>query len=313
MSNKSIKIQSHAAVIASMGTQLELLLVGDDEKYLAAVVSEIEEELQRLENRLSRFIPTSEVNRINQQASEQPLLIDPEMVAIIRTALCFHQETNGAFDITVAPLLRKWGFYEREFRVVTAEKIDDLLAQTGADRIKLDEASRTIFFKRKALEIDLGGMGKGYALEAILEILKESEISNAFLSFGGSSLYGLGSPPEQSGWPFSFRVSKDKNAQPIAVRLHDIGFSMSANYNRQFVIEGKAYGHIFNPQSGKPAEGLLAAAVIHESPLRAEILSTAFMAMGWEESQVFLDRHRDVKAILSFPFLKSVQTTKFNF
>jgi thiamine biosynthesis lipoprotein len=305
--------QSFSTVISAMGTQMELLFAGSEPAYLKAVGDEIEEELSRLENRISRFISTSEVNRINQCAGSGPVLIDPEMVRLLKSALDFYRETDGAFDITVAPLLKKWGFYQKQFQRLDAPTIRELLSQVGSDQILLDTANRTVKFKTKGMEIDFGGMGKGYALEKVLEIIRESEIPTAFVSFGGSSVYALGQPPGRDRWQFSYRISKDVKFAPVAVTLKNEGFSISANYERQFKDASGVYGHIFDPHSGKPAAGLQAAAVIHESPLHAEILSTAFMVLGWEKSQLYLERHPEVKAMLTIPFLNAFQTTNFNF
>lgn len=302
-----------STVLPAMGTQMELLLAGGEESYLKAVANEIEEELVRLENRMSRFIAISDVNRINQLAGSEPVLLDPEMVSLLKTALDFYHETEGAFDITVAPLLRKWGFYQKQFKRLDAAAIRDLMTQVGADQILLDEKNRTVKFQTKGMEIDFGGMGKGLALENVLEIIHESEIPTAFLSFGGSSLYALGQPPGRDRWQFSYRIDKNTKRAPVVVHLKDEGFSLSANYERQLQDAGMEYGHIFNPRTGQPATGLQAAAVIHASPLKAEVLSTAFMAMGWEKSQLYLERNQDVKAILTVPFLDDFQTTHFNF
>lgn len=295
-----------------MGTQLEMLLLHPNKAYANAVISEIEEEVVRLESRLSRFIPTSEVSRINRLAAERPVLINPEMVSILKSALEFYELTDGAFDITIAPLLRKWGFYQKNYHVVDTAILEKLQTQVGSNRIELNSAKRTIRFTQNGMEIDLGGMGKGYALDRIVEILNDSEISAALISFGGSSIYGRGQPKGQPGWAFSFKVSDRADFEPVPVILNDQGFSLSAHYYRQFTHENRSYGHIFDPNSGKPAQGLLAAAVIHDSALFAEILSTAFMVMGWEKSQVFLDRHKDIKAYLTLPYLDSYQLNKVN-
>jgi len=306
-------LQSYSTVIPAMGTQMELLLAGSDSGYLKAVVFEIEEELDRLENRISRFISTSEVNRLNQVAAAEPVLVDPEMVRLLQIALDAYRETDGAFDVTVAPLLKKWGFYQKQFHRLDARTIRELLSQVGSDQILIDATQRTVQFKTKGVEIDFGGMGKGLALENVIEILRESEITTAFVSFGGSSVYALGQPPGRDHWQFSYRISKDLKYEPVGVSLKNEGFSISANYQRQFKDASGIYGHIFDPRTGSPASGLQAAAVIHESPLKAEILSTAFMVMGWEKSQVYLERHPDVKAMLTIPFLNDFQTTHFNF
>jgi len=295
-----------------MGTQLEMLLLHPDKAYLRGVINDIEEEVNRLESRLSRFIPTSEVSRINRLAAKKPVLIDPEMVSILKIALKFYDLTDGAFDITVAPLLRKWGFYQKNYQVVDAETLEKLKQSVGSNRVELDETRRTIRFMQKGMEIDLGGMGKGYTVDRIVEILRESDISAALISFGGSSIYGRGKPEGQESWRFSFKVSDHPDFDPVPVALRDHGFSLSAPYYRQFNQDGKSYGHIFDPVAGQPTEGLLAAAVIDESALHAEMLSTAFMVMGWEKTQVFLDQHKNVKAFLALPYLDNYQLYKIN-
>ncbi|MBN1350336.1 FAD:protein FMN transferase [candidate division KSB1 bacterium] len=306
-------LKSISRSINAMGTQLELLLLHHDKMHLQFVVNDIKDELIRIESRLSRFKAASEVSRINRFAGEKALLLDPEMISIIKAALDFHKLTGGAFDITVAPFLEKWGFYQKQYAVADENALIDLRKRVGAHLIQLDEAARTIRFTVPGMEIDLGGMGKGYALDRILEIVRENDIASGFISFGGSSIYGLNVPEGRPGWQFSYKVSSRPELEPVPVVLRNQAFSLSASYNRRFSRNGKFYGHIFDPNSGAPAEELLAAAVLHPAALTAEILSTAFMVMGWEKSQLFLSQHLEICAHLVLPYLDEYQLYEFNF
>ena len=298
MSNKEL---THVdRTIPSMGTYLEVLLYHRDGKLLGGLLNDIEEEVQRLDHKLSRFITTSEVSRINRFAGKEPVLVDFEMLYILETALAFCRETDGAFDITVGPLLELWGFYSRNFQVPDSTKVAYLRQRVGCEKVILDRDKRTIKFALDGMAINLGGLGKGYALEQIIALLQEFGIKSAFLSFGGSSIYAMGATPRKLKWSFSYKVANKEHLTPIKITLRDEGFSVSANYNLQFRDNHQTYGHIFDPKSGKPTQQLISAAVIHKSPLRAEILSTAFMVMGRERCRQYFEAFKDTKGLLTY-------------
>ncbi len=290
--NRAAPLQKVADSFRAMGTLFEIVLLHEDERLLHAMLNEVHDEVARLEAKLSRFLPTSEVSRINRLAGKGPVLIDFEMLEILDAALEYYRRTAGAFDITVAPLLRKWGLYERKGTAVDAQTLRQLLDQVGSDLIELDRRRRTVAFKRPGVEIDLGAVGKGYAVLQVIEMLRQAGVEHVFVSFGGSSIYALGNAPGREGWPFSIRLVPQRFFNPVPVILQDKSLTISGNTVRTIEVDGRTLGHVLNPASGQPAEDVVAVAVVHKSPFVGEMLSTAMMVLGPERGREVLTRER---------------------
>ncbi|MDZ7373658.1 MAG: FAD:protein FMN transferase [candidate division KSB1 bacterium] len=276
------------ASFRAMGTCFELVLYHEDERLLRALINDIQEEVARLEAKLSRFRPTSEVSRLNRLAGKQAVQVDFEMAEILSLALEYYAKTEGAFDITVAPLVREWGFYDRRPHLADAVKLREMLERVGSEKIELDQATRKVRFLHPELEIDLGALGKGYALREVVALVRRLGVKQGLLSFGGSSIYGLGDRPGHSGWTFGFRYDEDPATPPGTVTLRDMAFSMSGSTVRRFRKDGRTYGHVLDPRSGSPVEEVKAVAVVHRDPAIAEILSTACMVRGVNGSEALL-------------------------
>ncbi len=300
------------ASFPAMGTHFELVLYHEREELLRALLNEIQEEVERLEAKLSRYLPTSEVSRINRLAGKEPVLIDFEMLEILSLALDFHRRSEGAFDITVAPLMREWGFYARSGRLLSPDRLRELLERVGSDKIVLDEAHRTVRFLHPELEIDLGAIGKGYALRQVLELVRQAGVICGLLSFGGSSIYALGDRPGGHGWTFGFRYDNNPDSPPGEVTLRDQAFSMSASTVRNFRWGGKTYGHVLDPSSGNPVEHVQAVAVVHTDPAIAEALSTALMVLGPDRADEILQQER-ARAIFAIRTPEGVALREINF
>ncbi len=302
-------------VIPTMGTQLEAVLVHSDKNLLAGLLNEIEEEVTRLDNKLSHYKVTSDVSRINRAAGVEPVLVDYEMIAILEQAINAYRLTDGAFDVTVGPLLKLWGFFGKNYRVPDDAEINKAKSLVGSDKIRINRARHSVFLEKTGMSLDMGALGKGYALESIANILSEHAGLSAFLSFGGSSIYAKGAPHKSKAWSFNYQAANKPEEKYQEVALKNQGFSVSANYNQSFAQGGQIYGHIFQPQRGQPVEELLSAAAISESPLQAEMLSTALMVLGLEKGKGLLAKEKATQAILTYlePGSDVLRTEKINF
>jgi len=302
-------------VIPSMGTQLEAVLVHSDKNLLAGLLNEIAEEATRLDNKLSHYKVTSDISRINRAAGMEPVLVDYEIIEILEQAISLYRRTDGAFDVTVGPLLKLWGFFDKNCRVPDEAEIDQAKSLVGSDKIRINRARHSVFLEKKGMSLDLGAFGKGYALESIAKILRQHTNVSAFLSFGGSSIYAHGAPHKNKAWSFNYQAANKPEEMYQEIVLQNKGFSVSANYNQSFSKDGRVYGHIFQPQLGRPVKTLLSAAVISESPVQAEMLSTALMVLGLEKSRDLLAEEKAAQAILTYlePEVEILRAEKINF
>jgi thiamine biosynthesis lipoprotein len=196
--------------------------------------------------------------------------------------LQLHRETGGAFDITSAPLSRCWGFLRRQGRVPRAIEIEEALAVVGSGKLGFDQETRSIRFERPGVELNFGSIGKGYALDRMGDVIR-SRIHTALLSAGSSSLLAVGAGDSwQGGWKVGIRHPADRNRRIAELRLRDCAMSTSGSEEQFFEHEGKRYGHIIDPRSGRPAEGIGSATVIAPSAALTDALATAVFVGGVE-------------------------------
>lgn len=274
----------------AMATRFELVLHGGEEAALRAAGEEALEEIARLEDELSYFRPISQIYRLNQEAAKHPVRVTPWLFRLLQHARRLTTETGGTFDITVAPLMRCWGFYTQEGRVPEPEALATARACVGMNLVELNEADLTVRFSREGVQLDLGSIGKGYAVERAGGLLREAGVTSALLHGGTSTVLAIGAPPGAAGWkialehPAHLQAAQEHTGVlllPFAtVMLRDESLSVSAVWGKSFTAADKSYGHIIDPRTGQPTEGALLAAVALPSATESDALSTMLLTLG---------------------------------
>lgn len=251
------------------------------------------DEINRIENLLSKYEATSEVSFLNKNGR---IKASPETFYIIKRAKEFYNLSNGAFDITVAPLVDAWGFSDKDYRVPDPNYIKSRLKLVGSNKINLREKDNMIQFLLPGMKIDLGAIAKGYALDRAVEKLKEAGIKSCLINAGGQ-VYCLG---KNFSKPWRVAVKDPKEDGIYAyLEIEDKAVSTSGAYEQNFYNQGKTYGHIMNPKTGYPADSDLASAtVITESSLVADALSTAIFILGEEKGNALASKFKDTQVIL---------------
>jgi FAD:protein FMN transferase len=285
----------------AMATEYTVVAYGSDREYLAEVVNEVFEEIDRLDAQLSNYKPDSELSYVNRAAADQSVVVEPGLFRLIQDSLRFSEETDGAFDITVGPLMKAWGFFRGQGRLPTRAEITQILQRVGYRHVKLDPALRTVRFNENGIELDLGGIAKGYAVDRAVEILRENGVNSALVSSGTSSIYALGSPPGARAWRVTLRDPYDGKKIGNVILLRNYSVSTSANYERFFVVRGKTYGHLMDPHTGMPVEGILTAAVLAPSACQSDALTKSLFVLGVDGIGKYLDTHRNLIAVFYVP------------
>jgi FAD:protein FMN transferase len=264
----------------AMGTTFTIYLYAADGEQASAYFDAAFEEIERLDEALSNYRASSELSRINRMAGQEPVTTDPEIFQLLERSLAYGRRSGGAFDITVGPLMRAWGFFRGEGSYPGADDLAKARASVGWQHVVLDPATRTVRFFLPALELDLGGIGKGYAVDSVVALLREMGVKSALLDAGSSTIYAIGAPPGKPGW--NVRVPQPGNRlQTIStVVLRDTSLSTSGTYEKFFCLHGHIYGHIMNPQTGEPVQGVLQTTVIAPEATDSDALSTAVFVMG---------------------------------
>jgi thiamine biosynthesis lipoprotein len=266
--------------LEAMATRFELVLYGDDPIRLRAAGEQALHEIERLEGQLSFYRADSEVAWINSRAAEGPVRIDPRLFHLLMRCADLSKKTDGAFDVTVGPLMRAWGFADGSPRVPDRSALAAVRNVVGMQNVELYEEDFTVRFKQRGVEIDLGGYGKGYAVERAASILRENGITSALLHGGTSSVFAVGAPPLEAGWKIALSAPFGGGENQTTIELKDSGLSVSAAHGKSFNVDGCMYGHVLDPRTGEPARGALAAAVTGPSPSVCEALSTALLVLG---------------------------------
>ena len=265
----------------AMGSTYTIALYGYDEDQMEAAVEAAFNEVRRLDRMMSNYRPDSELTEVNRNAAERPVKVTPEFFELLAKCKEYSRESDGAFDITVGPLMRVWGFYRGTGRLPEKDKVAPALKKIGYKNVILDRESRTVRFAQSGVELDPGGIGKGYAVDRMVDVLKESGIASALISAGGSSIYALGTPKDgPEGWDIKIRDPKNARKTVEEVHLKNQSLSTSGSYEKFFEAEGKIYSHIMDPRTGYPAEGMLAVSVIAPTTLDSEAWTKPYFILG---------------------------------
>jgi thiamine biosynthesis lipoprotein len=296
-----------------MWTKFEIVAYGTERPRLVEATNAAFEEIDRLDRQMSNYSETSELTFINRNAAHGEVKVENELFDLLKLALDYSRTTDGSFDITVGPLMKAWGFFKGQGHLPEPEELKAVLTKTGYKHVTLNPQAHTIRFDREGVELDLGGIAKGYAVDKAAEILRESGVTRALITCG-SSIYAIGVPPNQSSWRVDVSNPLDPANPVTTIELKNNGLSTSGCYEKIFTLDGKTYCHIMNPQTGYPIQEMLSATVITPRGVDAEVFSKVLMVQGIEKAKLFVKRQKEVRAILCFRQPQgTVGTTKLNF
>ena len=279
--------------VDAMGTAFSIVAYGEDRGKLQSAVSESLEEARRLDEMLSNYKPASELSLVNRTAADGPVRISAELFQLLADCVEYSRESEGAFDITVGPLMKVWGFYKGSGHLPHRAEVWGALNRIGYKNILLDKTNQTVRFAKPGIELDPGGIGKGYAVDRMAQILKDDGVLQALISGGGSSIYAIGAPPHEKGWKLDIKNPKNPSESIETVFLKDESMSTSGNYEKFFYAEGRMYSHIMDPRTGYPAQGMLSTSVIAPRTLDSEAWTKPYYILGaqWAAKH----RHKDFR------------------
>jgi thiamine biosynthesis lipoprotein len=291
----------HEANRMSMACVYAIEAYGRDEAALPRIVNEAFDEVDRIDRLMSHYKADSPLSRLNRDASRGPVAVDAELFDFIADAMRYNHDSGGAFDITVGPLMKAWGFFRGEGRVPSEVELAAARGHVGGVHVTLNSTARTIAFDEPGVEIDLGGIAKGYAVDRVAGLLKERKIAAALISAGGSSVYGLGAPPGRAGWEVTIQDPIDPRKTALTVLLKDRALSVAGSSEKSFEFVGTTYSHIMDPRTGRPVQGLLSIAVLAQSATAGDALDNALFVLGPDGSRPYLHTLPDTEAFYFVP------------
>jgi thiamine biosynthesis lipoprotein ApbE/Na+-translocating ferredoxin:NAD+ oxidoreductase RnfG subunit len=291
-----------------MGTIAEITAYGDNIETVRNAINLAFSEINRLDNLMSTYKEESEMSRVNREATKGPTTCDDELLNIIEDSLRYSALTDGAFDITVGPLMKLWQFRKSKgvngrpnghAFFVSQEELNAVMPAVSYKNIVIFPRKKRISFKNPHTQLDLGGIGKGYAVDRAFDVLKKNGITSACINFGGN-IRVMGSPPGRGGWKIAVQHPRQKDAVLGYLELTNGAISTSGDYEKFLTINGKRYSHIIDPRNGKPVEGMMSVTLLAKTATQADVLSTSVFVMNLKEGLKLIEKLGGIEAILIY-------------
>jgi thiamine biosynthesis lipoprotein len=279
----------------AMACRFEVALPGEHAADIAAARDALEE-ADRLEELLSVFRESSAISQINRAAGTGAVEVAEEVFELLTRCSDLSLATGGAFDITSTPLSRAWGFLRREGRLPSDDEIASARALVGLRHLTLDAAARTAALDRDGMALNLGAIGKGFAVQAMGAALWGRGVRHALVSAGGSSVIALGGPDR--GWRVDV-MGGPLRQRLMGLRLRNAALGTSGAGEQFIEVNGTRYGHVIDPRTGWPASGVLSAAVVTADAATADALATAFFVGGLDLARRYCDSHPGTLALVT--------------
>ncbi|TAL22740.1 MAG: FAD:protein FMN transferase [Nitrospirae bacterium] len=263
-----------------MDTLITISAVSDSEDVAEAAIDRAFSEIEKIDGLLNFFSDKSEISKINKNAAVKAVKVSPETFEVIEKAIHASEKTNGAFDITIGPVISLWDFHKKIMPVDKA--IKERLSLINYKNIKLDRKLHAVFLNKQGMLIDPGGIAKGYAADRAVEVMKKSGIKSGLVSIAGD-IKAFGLRPDGKPWKIGIRNPRQKNKDDeimATVDLSDMAISTSGDYERYFIADGKRYHHILNPKTGYPADGIMSVSVIAKEGAITDPFSTGIFILG---------------------------------
>jgi thiamine biosynthesis lipoprotein len=280
-----------------MGTSVEVIVWSPDRDASEKAVERAYAEIERIEKKLSVRKKDSRITEINQWAGTKPVKVDDEMYRLIRESKRFSEMSGGAFDISVQGLGDIWDFTRPGFREPGPDRVKKGLKRVDYRKIRLNEGDSTVFLEEGGMEISLGGIAKGYAVDRAVGILRESGIKGGIVSAGGD-LLAFGRKGNGEVWKVGVRNPRDHKKNICVLPVSNLSVATSGDYERYRMIDGKRVHHIIDPRTGYPSTGCMSATVVAKGAMTADALATAVFVLGPEAGLALLEALPGVEGIL---------------
>jgi len=301
----------------AMATRFEIVLHGERRDWLQSIAEEALDEIEKLDAKLSLYNPSSQIARVNRQAAIAPVRVDPLLFDLLERCLKLSTYTQGAFDITMGPLIKCWGFMKGTGEAPSESAIEHAMQVVGRQHVLLDRNNYTVQFDREGVMLDLGAVGKGYALECAAEIIRDYELESAILHGGTSTISAIGTPPEDDAWHIAIIKPEKDPAFPYyvasgddsssdftpedlltSVPLKNQSLSVSAVWGKSFQTDNRTFGHVINGRTGQPAHGQWMAGLVCDNTTDTDALSTAMLVDGLKAMPAIQSLYPDSKWLL---------------
>lgn len=287
----------------AMACQFELYFNGGQYSNATQAGLEALDRIEQLEDQLSVYRDQSEISHVNRVAAFAPVVVEAGLFGLLSQSLKIHQETCGAFDITASPLSRAWGFFRRAGKFPSEEDLEKARSLVGSRFVALDPECRSVKFERQGIELSLNSIGKGYALDRAADLLHCQGVNDFMFHGGQSSVLAAGThaATPELGWTIGLQHPLRPELRLAEFFLRNEALATSGTGRQHFHYRGRRYGHILDPRTGVPAEGVYSSTVIARSAAEADALATAFYVLGPDLAQKYCESHAGVGMLIVTP------------
>ncbi len=287
----------HHRELILMGDRFEITAVHEDSVLCKKAVKAAIAEISRIENLISEWKPDSETSRINDNAGVRPVSVSIELFDLIFRSIKVSLLTDGAFDITFAPMNNIYKFDKQEHPLPSKEHVSEWKQKVGFRNIIMDETYKTVFLPEKGMKIGFGGIGQGYAANRAKEVMLKTGIENGVVNASGDIL-AWGKRDDGKDWEVGIGNPKNPREHIAWLKADDIAITTSGNYEKYFMSNGMRYGHVIDPRTGYPAAGLKSVTIVCPDAELADALDTAVFVLGKEEGIALVEKLNGVECII---------------
>jgi len=288
---------AYKQVLKLMGTRFEITAVSKNEMLAKNSIDSAIKEIQRIENLISSWKPTSQTSLINENAGIKPVKVDKELLNLIVRSKKISDLTEGVFDISFASVTNLWRFDGTQNTLPSDEDIAFSVSKINYKNIIVDENNQTVFLKEKGMRIGFGAIGKGYAANRGKLIMQQLGINDGVVNAAGD-LITWGKMESNTDWSIGIANPKDKDNVMGWLVINNMAVVTSGNYEKFFTIEGKKYSHIINPTTGWPAIGTKSVTIICADAEIADALATSVFILGSEKGLTLINKLKNIECLI---------------
>lgn len=317
--NKQVKLDSGYRLV--MGTFARVVVIAEDSNTAKKCIETALAEIHKVDDLMSDYKSDSEISRVNRDGAKTAVHLEPSTYEVLQRSIQFSKLTDGAFDITIGPLVDLFHQAEKKQVAPTKEQIAQAKSKVGFEKLKLDDQNRTVRFAVEGMRLDLGGIAKGYAVDKAVEAMQTCGAIGGMVDIGGD-IRCFGTPLKgKKYWIIGLQnpnSGKDIAGRDVVLKLQltNAAVATSGDYQQFVLIEGKRYSHIINRKTGTSTEGISSVTIIANNATDADALATAVSVMGAEKGLELIESTNDTEAILipagkTLKFIKTANAERF--
>jgi thiamine biosynthesis lipoprotein len=281
-----------------MGTSIQVQAIGGDESARRAAINEAFAAMTEVDRLMSNYRVDSELMHVNRDAAHGPVHVSDPLLRVMEAAQRVSAASDGAFDVTVGPLVRLWGFHDKTPHIPTSAELAAVRPLVDYHGLWVDGSSHTIRFAHEGMEIDLGGIAKGFAVELAANVLRRRGLSG-FIDAGGNQ-YMLGTPPGKTSWTVGIKDPNDAKRIIGVIEVKGGSASTTADYASFLVVGARTYGHVLDPHTLQPSTASLSATIVSDDGTLADAMSKAAFILGPQKGIALIDVTPGMAGVIAY-------------